>query len=117
MVVTALARFVTISEEPFVQLLNKALKSACGREKQRPFLFLKKNITPPIAGIKYPAAVARADTGGYEKIEKTYRILYNYSHDNGLVLEKEFFEEETVDLLAVKTYKETVVRISVKVLE
>lgn len=56
-------------------------------------------------------------TGGYEKIEKSYRILYNYSHENGLVLEKEFFEEETVDLLAVKTYKETVVRISVKVLE
>ena len=56
-------------------------------------------------------------TGGYEKIEKSYRILYNYSHENGLVLEKEFCEEETVDLLAVKTYKETVVRISVKVLE
>ncbi|MGN0566356.1 MAG: hypothetical protein ACI4IU_06740 [Candidatus Limousia pullorum] len=52
-----------------------------------------------------------------KKIEKSYRILYNYSHENGLVLEKEFFEEETVDLLAVKTYKETVVRISVKVLE
>lgn len=56
-------------------------------------------------------------TGGYEKIEKSYRILYNYSHENGLVLEKEFFEEETVDLLAVKTSNETVVRISVKVLE